>query len=155
MITWFGESHFLVPEITHSLPSLYAYVCMPPTSLPANASLIARQMNFFPAKMSGTILACNSGEPKLRTGGKPITSPANKPSIYPRVPHRPNSVLMISWMFHEVQERAKVRSELLTSWKWSNSSGETTPPRSVLPFRCLPGPRRMPMMFSSLFNQHI
>ncbi len=37
-----------------------------------------------------------------------------------------------------------------TSWKWSNSSGVITPPRSVLPFRCFPGPRRMPIIFVSL-----
>ena len=55
--------HFFVPVMTHSSPSRSAYVCSPPTSLPAKASLIARQMNFLPPSTSGTTLACSSGDP--------------------------------------------------------------------------------------------
>lgn len=48
---------------------------MPVTSLPANASEIASEMNFLPARTSGTTLAFISAEPKLRTGGRPMTIP--------------------------------------------------------------------------------
>ena len=91
-----GEAYFLVPVMTHSSPSRSAYVCNPPTSLPAKASLMARQMNFLPSSTSGTTLACSSGEPKLSTGGRPMTWPARRPSTYPRVPRRPISKLTMS-----------------------------------------------------------
>ena len=88
--------YFLVPEITQKSPSLTAVVCKPPTSLPANASLIAKQINFFPAKTSGTTWALISSEPKLMTGGRPITPPARKPSTYPRQPQRASSRFRIN-----------------------------------------------------------
>jgi hypothetical protein len=46
------------------------------------ASEIARQMNFFPAKISGTIRALSSSDPKLRTGGRPITCSVRQREIW-------------------------------------------------------------------------
>ena len=71
------------PLIIHDFPSsdFTAVVCKPITSLPAWASEMAKQMNFFPLRMSGTTLALTSSLPKLRTGGRPITFPARRPSI--------------------------------------------------------------------------
>src|ERR1700722_12624591 len=74
-------THFLVPLMIQCCPSavLTAVVRIPATSLPANASEIARQMSFLPPKTSGITFALISGEPKCRTGGRPITEPIMRP----------------------------------------------------------------------------
>lgn len=71
------NTYFLVPLIVQNVPStlLVAVHLSPATSLPANASEIASEMNFFPDMISGTILALRAGDPKFRIGGKPITIP--------------------------------------------------------------------------------
>lgn len=71
----------MVPLMIQCLPSslFLAVVWRPITSLPAKASEMARQINFLPAKTSGTMRAFNSGEPKLSTGGRPMTAPELKP----------------------------------------------------------------------------
>ena len=56
--------------MTHSSPSLTATVCTPPTSEPAKASEMAKQMYFFPSKTSGTTFSWSAGEPKLRCRNK-------------------------------------------------------------------------------------
>lgn len=72
-----------VPLIIQCLPSsvLTAVVCKPMTSLPAKASEIARQINFFPERTSGTMRALSSSLPKFKTGGSPITFPPRRPII--------------------------------------------------------------------------
>ncbi len=60
---------------------LVAVVFRLDTSLPANASLIAKHISFFPVKTSGTTLALTLEDPKLSTGGRPMVPPLKKPII--------------------------------------------------------------------------
>jgi len=76
---------------------------MPATSLPANASVTAKAMNFLPAKTSSTMASFNFFPPKFNTGGSPsqrarfqlelrwtreksipMQVPPPHPSLYPR-----------------------------------------------------------------------
>jgi len=68
-----NNTHFLVPVTTHSSPSLTATVRTPATSLPANASVMASALYFFPPRISATYRDWISCDPKLRMGGRAMT----------------------------------------------------------------------------------
>jgi hypothetical protein len=71
-----------VPLMIQCFPSgvLTAVVLSPATSLPANASEMAKQIKRLPDSTSGTTLSRTSGRPKLSTGGRPMTEPLKRPA---------------------------------------------------------------------------
>lgn len=74
--------HFFVPLMIQCFPSsvFFAVVLRPCTSLPANASEMAKEINFLPDNTSSETRLRSSGLAKLRTGGKPMTTPPLRPS---------------------------------------------------------------------------
>ena len=79
-----------VPLIIQCFPSFVflAIVLRPETSLPAKASVMAKQISFLPDNTSGMTFSLIAGLPKFKTGGRPITDPA----INPEMPEYKNGI---------------------------------------------------------------
>lgn len=121
-------TYFFVPVTTQSSPSFTATVWMPATSLPANASVMASAMYFFPPRISGTYRDWISGDPKLRMGGRAMTPPFNNPSTKPRVPKRASSRLRMSYVRKKVEyERHKTSGRHSASEPAPRKNGRTLP----------------------------